>query len=699
MTQTKGQNWQDVQQSALDVIGTPSRTTNEVILSKVDQHFDAPVRAHAAPVPDSKLYFTASVTEAGDGSAKTLPPIDDRLVGSPAGSLDYQNIATPVDGITLTREGNTYTHPVASAAGEFIVGAFVRKSDGSFDCRYSDIQASLNDARAIDVGILFSGLDGLPVNYIYLESTDNAGRWKSPGAATDVIQNKVGSELLIYRFGAGGGAGGGADRTYRVSTLSGGVATIKGGYAYIDDGRVLASGSGTTSTAVGTDITADLSTVLAQSVNVSLAGDDLLALCIDLNTLSPDPTTLTDNKREVYLWGSTNLVFLSKHPDEVDPRRYVLISQIFVPDIGGISSSTAVAKPTRLHQTLAGLYPNAETWSQQITSGAGIQTFAHNLSGEPQLVVAYYYDGTNKNAVDPASVIVHKSSTQVKASADAYDVTGGKYVEVQAVYFPGTKTLASHSRTFTSGWYDSTATTTVPHGLNDTDDIRGYEVQEWDTSTGRIRNIDRSALVVDFDATNFYLDWTGLSPSSSLKYRIVAGGSPLPWAVPTELGGYTKFVGAGPGSYASLTAALAAAAAGDRILVMRSTTETVEISIPAGVTVEQMPGTVVTFQNPTTGFGVVVHFAGDKAKWLGMDTKLTGIISIISRFLSVEAADCKIDGHVEIDCSGQTVTDMAHIDTTGLRANVMVGVKRTAGTVTNLLTNNDGAGWAQVWGG
>lgn len=200
MTEMKGQNWQDVQESALGVIGTAARTTNESILSKINLHLDVPVRLYAALTPDSKLYFGPSITEAGDGAAKTVLPVEGTLTQSVSGSIDYQVIVSPVSGITLTLEGGAYAHPVASSSGKYVAGVFVRKKDGTFDCKYSTIQNSFVALQSIDLGTLFQAIGGLPVGYIYLVSTDNAGRWKTVGSSTSIIENKTGNGSVIGRI-------------------------------------------------------------------------------------------------------------------------------------------------------------------------------------------------------------------------------------------------------------------------------------------------------------------------------------------------------------------------------------------------------------------------------------------------------------------------------------------------------------------
>ena len=85
--------------------------------------------------------------------------------------------------------------------------------------------------------------------------------------------------------------------------------------------------------------------------------------------------------------------------------------------------------------------------------------------------------------------------------------------------------LYSQPDVFTSPWYTSTATTTVAHGLTNLDQISGYEVQEWNVTSGIRQTIDRSSLVTGFDSTNINLDWTGLTPTVNLKYRVILLGN------------------------------------------------------------------------------------------------------------------------------------------------------------------------------
>jgi hypothetical protein len=985
MTVTKEQNVQAVEQSALPILGVAARTDDETIFLTLEKHLDTPSRMYANLPADTNLYFSTSLIEVGDGAGKSLPPIDDKLVTSVAGLINYQTISSPVSGITLTLAGGTYAHPTATV-GQCVIGAFVRKGDGSYDCKYST-PTTQSATLALDVAqTLFSTLDGLPVGYIYLTCTNATGLWKTMGSTTSIIENKTTVTNTIVRFGAGGGSGGAGDRSFKLSLIVSNVATIKsgymlledgrelvtydgsnpegtvdvalnlktgtnsagvtspansttywlyidlqslpsvttlangrsafrvasgtsgpftvlvdsptsglvslaryvpiatlitdgsgnyvssttedfahrlapnlsplvdgsfkllsvvsnvavikggflmtdrgeeiatvsggvygvdlsfnlksavhtdgivapgssqtglylyldlvralapasaanlpdngrkvygvasgttgsfiilqtnpdvtdtsrympiacletdgssnyvfrttdnvatryysapvervgnpiaststvlklrGGYIELDDNRVLSSGTSTSTLNAGGDLTLTVANILSNS-GISLAGATLYTLVIDLNTLPTAPNTL-DNGRTVYPWLEANLKLFTTAPEAIDPRRYVYLCQIRTATATTtFANATFINKPARVHDTLAAYFPYAENYALQITSGTGIQTLTHNLTGEPQVVLAYYYDLTNKYLVED-NVIVSKSSTQIKVNVDAYDVTGGRYIEVQAIYVPGMKAVAGSSRTFTSAWFQSTATTTLPHGLNDSDDIRGYEVQEWDVTADKIRNIDRSALVVNFDDVNFNLNWTGLVPSATLKYRVVAGGSPLPWAVPSDLGGFTKYVKKGPGSFATVVSALAGAAAGDKVLIFGSTIETANIVVPAGVELVQQPGTTVTMSGTFN-----VQFSGAKGVWKGMNVQYVPTGTLASA-VSISAADCIAEGWLEFaPGSALTATAMVVVTSLGLRASYALSVLRTLGTITALEDNQDGAGNARIWGG
>lgn len=504
-------------------------------ITKFGQFADSPIRLYSAfPTPDSKLYFRASVIPQGDGSSKIIPAIDDKVIASVDGSVDFQTGAPVViAGITLTRDGGAYTHPVATV-GQFVRMTFVRKSDGSFDAKASSSLGSLGAIQAIDPGTLWGAQEGLPNGFIDLECTAvGPVRFKTAGSATSIIENSVGGNSRIFNVGAGGGAGGGADRTYKISNITATIATIKGGYRGIDDKRVLSSGSGVTEATAGADVSATMATVLTQSGLVFTA-NKIYALVIDLTTVAA-PVAL-DNLRQVITWTSLNLKLLDQADlTLIDPRRYVLIDQLFVP-VAAVDWATShlIQWTPQVHDSVTAYFPYVERYATQIVSALASNVLAHGLSSEPQIVQVFYFDGVNKNGKDLSSHLINKNATQLDVSSFGLTFGGGQYLEVVALWIPTIPNVASGSRTFTSAWFTTTATTTVPHLLSDMEDIRGIQVQEWDVTANKRRVIDTSALIVNFDAVNVYLNWTGLVPSATLQYRFFVGGSPLPWSIPLD---------------------------------------------------------------------------------------------------------------------------------------------------------------------
>lgn len=489
--------------------------------------------------------------------------------------------------------------------------------------------------------------------------------------------------------------GASGDSSFKLQTVATPNLSLKGGYILLDDERELAtySGSGSVAASFGVDLTMSLTTIFGSAP----ANATTYYLYLDLLTLATTPTTLTDTGRKLYPITISNFVLSTTTPESRDPSRYVPIGLARSATTGTVWSGSGAAFATlgtRRHESLTRFFAYPETYTTAITSATATNTLSHNLSGKPQSVFLAYYDGTNEIGLNPETYLKSVTATQILVSSLGLTFGGGQELRVYAVRIPVQPNLASASRQFVSAWQTGTGTTTFPHGLNDIEDIKGAVVEEWDVSAGRWRFVDPSSLIVNFDATNFYANWTGLSPSATLQYRIIAGGSPNPSAIPLTYGGYTKFVGFGSGSYATVTAALAAASAGDSILINRDTDETADLSVPAGVRIDQMPNTTVRLAGSLTNG---VRFVGAKGAWKNMNVKLSPT-GTEARGVSVEAADCWVDGWVEL-ATAQTLTAAVLITSGGVRAKVSVGVLKTLGTITALEDNQDGAGSTSIWGG
>ncbi len=695
MTTTRGQNWQDVQQTALDVVGTPVRTSDEVITGKINQHLDSPLRMYASfPTADTLLNFASNKTVNGDGTSKSTPALDSTIQTFAAAALDLNDNSLTVG--TFYRDGVAYTRP-ASTLGEFKRAVFVYRGDNVIDCAFSGSVAAYG--LLADPGTLFDTLDGIPIGWIDLVGTatagDGSGSFKTASSAgnsaTDIIENAVGGASAIFRIAAGGGAGGGAIKDFKIQAVLDPNATIKGGYLKIDDNRELATydGAGTASTDFGKDLVISLDTVFGSGPADATA----YYLYVDLDTLGAQ-VTLSDNGRRVYGVVEANFKLSTTPPEEMSPRRYVPIGVIQSATTGNAWSGTGSKFATtaiRHHETLTRFFTYPEIYvDESIVTELASTTLNHNLSGEPHSLYLTYDDGTTEIGLDNSSHLLDVTASQIKISSLGLTFGSGQKLRVRAVRFPQQPALASSSRSFTSQWMTSNAVTTLPHGLNDFDDIKGYAVEEWDVTGDLYRLIDPADLIQNFDSTNLYLDWTALSPTPTLQYRVIVGGSPNPYSIPLEYGGITKFVGYGPGSYATLTAAKAAAAAGDVIMVMRSTVE------PAGdfdwdvpdVRLLRKPGAVVGLSGAlTNGFQIT---AARVLADLSISIAPTGAQA---RGISVEAADCVFNGRLELT-TAQTVTDGLHGTAAALRLSAKVALVPTLGSFTNPSTNNGTA--AQV---
>jgi hypothetical protein len=347
------------------------------------------------------------------------------------------------------------------------------------------------------------------------------------------------------------------------------------------------------------------------------------------------------------------------------------------------TTGTVMVDGLELQRSEYPVFGGLQRFQTTTTTSSATLSVTHGLGGEPQMMSFFYYDGTDKNAVDASSVLVTKSTSTVTLNTSALDLTGGKYLEIVLMYQADGDHLVSPMTQFRSAWFTGTGTTTVPHGLADMDSIHGYSVIEWDVTAGTRRVV--GGLIDSFDRNNFYLDWTGFSPSATLQYQIVAGGAALPHALPSHIGGFTKFVGFGPGSFATLAAAMAAATAGDRILVKASETlaSTVTVSV-SDIEIVWMPGTVMSVLSSITK-GLVV--SGDRVKLIG-PRLLVNFAGTLAAGIEISGDDCSVEReYTEVNNAGLTVTAGVAFTATAQRNYVNASIKKTAGTVTNNVTD------------
>lgn len=550
---------------------------------------------------------------------------------------------------------------------------------------------TLQPNRYVPIGNILSATSGTAWSGAGSAFTTYSTKKHFNGPAFDATTAPEDGQALVFSAATGKytpGASG--DSSFKLQSVATPTLSLKGGSIIDgDDEYVTYDGSGALSTDYGTDLSLNLTTILGSSP----ANATTYFLFIDKFTLSTE-ATLTDNGRQLYAVQQANFVLsTTRHRD---PNRYVYVGFVRSATTGTVWSGAGAAfgtEPYRRHDRMSRFYSFPEVLATTaITSATATNTINHNFSGKPQHVWVTYFDGTNEFPADQPTVVKNVTSTQIIVNSLGFTFGGGQELRVYAVRLPTQQQIAAPSTQKSFGWYTSTATTTVAHGM-DIEDIRGMQLEEWNTTTGKYRILPAD-IVVNFDTTNITLNWTGYSPSATLQYRLNVGGTPVPYSFPLIYGGYTKFVGTGPGSYATVTAALAASVAGDSILVARDTDETADLSIPAGVRVDQMPNTTVRLAGSLTNG---VRFTGAKAVWKNMNVRVSPT-GTQAKGISVEAADCWVDGWIEL-ATAQTLTDALNVAVGGVRAKVSLGVLKTLGTITNLETNNDGASSTSVWGG
>lgn len=580
-------------------------------------------------------------------------------------------------------------------------GQWVRVTKGSTPSRddFTVAETSGNEDNSLTITNVSAGNDLLVA--VVLVNDPIA---LEEGDVTDVDVTTTPPEdgqALVYEAASGKfkpGASG--DASFKLQSISGSNLTIKGGPGIqLDSNQVLKTydGAGSASTDYGADLVVDLSTLLGGAP----ANNTTYYPYIDLFALAGSPTTLSDTGEKVYGVTSAQLAISTQDPEQTfrDPSRYIPLGFVHSADSGNAWTGTGASfgtRPFRHHERLAKFLALTENYSNEtITTAVASTVLSHNLSGKPQGVVAYYNDGTTERPLNPDSHILDVTDTEIEISSLGLTFGSGQKIVVKAWRFPTQPSMASAGNSYASGWFQDTATTTLAHGLADLENIRGYMVEEWDVTNGKYRFMDMSSLIVNFDATNFYLNWTGLTPSANLRYRIVSGSHPLAFAIPLHYGGFNKFVGIGPGSSDTLATAVAGAQPGDSILVSKSHSLSADLNINvADLRIVFMPGVVVTLAGALTN-GVRLTAARIKLERASFKMEPTGAQA---RGISIEAADCDVDrADIELN-TAQTLTDAVHITSGGTRAYAKARIKATLGTITNGLTNNDGASSAEVWG-
>lgn len=202
MPLTRGYTDEIKELNAEPIIGSAQGELLDDTITRIARHIDIPLRLYASATPDQYLNIGPSKVEAGDGAGKVSPPVDSALPVIAGGQIGFTAKTAPA---FVKENGGTFTFPTTTA-GQFRRLAFSVDGLGNLNAVWSAANASL--AALTDPGLLHVQMAGVPVGYLDLEGLAAAGTYKTAGSTTDVIENKVGSDIRIFRYGSGSGSGG-----------------------------------------------------------------------------------------------------------------------------------------------------------------------------------------------------------------------------------------------------------------------------------------------------------------------------------------------------------------------------------------------------------------------------------------------------------------------------------------------------------
>jgi hypothetical protein len=492
---------------------------------------------------------------------------------------------------------------------------------------------------------------GIPIGVITCESIS-----ATPGDIQVIVE-----EDILFFGSAGSGGGGGGDLSFTIRKIAGSTATIGKGSLEISDGRVYVTGSGTDSETVEVEFDVDLTSLIA-----SPADDTTYYLYLDF-VAAPAAIYLTDNGRKVIrIYDPTHFLLSTTTPDEIDRFRFKPVGFVHTADSGNSYTGTGSffgSSPRRSHDLFLD-FVSVPQRKQFVATTATTQLFTHGFNGIPQVVELYYKNSAGKIKGENANRCTDKTTTQVEISSLGLTFGSGQELIAEVIYFPEIQNqVVTGSKPYESAWYQAVgpASLALPAGY-DREDIKGYVTQEWDVITDRVRNLDyMSGIVTEFDDTNIYLNWSGVTPSANLRYRIVASGTPTAHSFPTFIGGFNKFIGFGPNSFPTLAAWLADpnTGPGDAVLITKDYTITSGEDVNINdVKIMFMPGVKITVEGGSKGLilsGNNIHVYNPRY--------LVDFAGTLAAALELTGDDCAVsEAFVEADDAGLTLTDPVKID-------------------------------------
>lgn len=188
MTRSYPKSSQIVNDSALNVLGSPVQAPLHTIFSKLAQESEHPYRLYASTPPDARLYITASETQTASGAQEVVSCDLNSLTAFTTGYIDFQSRAFTA---------NILIAFPASTVGQYRHCVFSYLADGtikaSFTAESTSIVGLPNPLSVRETGSVVLG-------WITLQCTHVAGSFKTADSVTNVIENSVGGVSRVFQL-------------------------------------------------------------------------------------------------------------------------------------------------------------------------------------------------------------------------------------------------------------------------------------------------------------------------------------------------------------------------------------------------------------------------------------------------------------------------------------------------------------------
>lgn len=336
------------------LLGAPAGELLKDTLARIGKHSNMPLRISATyPTADAFLNIDPNVVESGDLAGKATPPVDDIIGSFVASTINFQTGATSGGTIKMS-DGSTFVLPTGTL--NYYRRVCLVFSGSTLYVKFSPEAATL--VAVENPGTTFSSMDGLPVGYVNLQCTNATGMYKTADSTTDIIENKANSVQAIFRFGAGGGAGGGTIKDFKLQSISGTDLTVKAGGMELADGREIYAAADLVVSLAGYTVDGDYYAYIdlySLPTATTVSGRELIAVAATNIVMSTTVPRLIDLNRYVPLgmvqrtagvWGAPKTIYLKQHAQPIatsSALEYTLPSTQ-IGEVGGYKQSLAVAK-------------------------------------------------------------------------------------------------------------------------------------------------------------------------------------------------------------------------------------------------------------------------------------------------------------------------------------------------------------------